>query len=155
MTSSCETWLWFKTRRGMCCLTSTATTFRINMNILLYCVPWASYKIRKNACCACAGNAGNAGNVFPARKPQVSDPGMHHGTRVTHVPWYVSRSLTHGGGENVPGIHKGGSGKFIHPIMKLIKYWKIQQNEFAPFQRIRNLWASFSLMIRDIHGSNV
>ena len=38
------------------------------------------------------------------RKPQVSDLGMHHGTCVTHVPWCMSGSLTHGGGENVPRI---------------------------------------------------
>ena len=38
------------------------------------------------------------------RKPVVSDPGMHHGTCVTHVPWCMSGSLTGGGGENVPGI---------------------------------------------------
>ena len=31
----------------------------------------------------------------------VSDPDMHHGT---HVPWCMSGSLTHSGGENVPGI---------------------------------------------------
>ena len=37
------------------------------------------------------------------RKPLVSDPGMHHGTCVTHVPWCMSGSLTRGGGENVPG----------------------------------------------------
>ena len=65
----------------------------------------ASYQIRKIAGCACAGNAGN---VFPRRrlqrKPLVSDPGMHHGTCVTHVPWCMSGSLTRGGGENVPGI---------------------------------------------------
>ena len=68
-------------------------------------VPWASYQIRKIAGCACAGNAGN---VFPRRlfqrKPLVSDPGMHHGTCVTHVPWCMSGSLTCGDGENVPGI---------------------------------------------------
>ena len=67
--------------------------------------PWASYQIRKVAGYACAGNAGN---VFPTRrlqrKPLVSDPGMHHGTCVTHVPWCMSGSLTCGGGENVPGI---------------------------------------------------
>ena len=34
----------------------------------------------------------------------LSDPGMHHGTCVTHVSWCMSGSLTHGGGENVPGI---------------------------------------------------
>ena len=32
------------------------------------------------------------------RKPLVSDSGM------PHVPWCMSRSLTRGGGENVPGI---------------------------------------------------
>ena len=66
---------------------------------------WASYQIRKIAGCACAGNAGN---VFPCRrfqrKPLVSDPGMHHGTCVTHVPWCMSGSLTCGDRENVPGI---------------------------------------------------
>ena len=38
------------------------------------------------------------------RKPVVSNPGMHHGTCVTHVPWCMSESLTRGGGENVLGI---------------------------------------------------
>ena len=67
--------------------------------------PWASYQIRKIAGCACAGNARN---VFPRRRFQrkllVSDPGMHHGTCVTHVPWCMSGSLACGDGENVPGI---------------------------------------------------
>ena len=67
--------------------------------------PWASYQIRKIEGCACAGNAGN---VFPRRRflrePLVSDPGMHHGTCVTHVPWCMPGSLTCGDGENVPGI---------------------------------------------------
>ena len=38
------------------------------------------------------------------RKPLVSDPGMHHGTCFTHVPWCKSGSLTRGGGKKVPGI---------------------------------------------------
>ena len=38
------------------------------------------------------------------RKPLFNDPGMHHGTCVTHVPWYIPGLLTPGGGENVPGI---------------------------------------------------
>ena len=38
------------------------------------------------------------------RKPLVSDPVMHHGTCVTHVPWCMSGSLTRGDGENVSGI---------------------------------------------------
>ena len=70
-----------------------------------FAYPWASSQIRNIAGCACAGNAGN---VSPhrrlQRKPLVSDPGMHHGTCVTHVPWCMSGSLTRGGGENVPGI---------------------------------------------------
>ena len=77
---------------------------------------WASYQIRKTAGCACAGNAGN---VFPCRwlqrKPLVSDPGMHHDTCVAHVPWCMSGSLTHGGGENVPGI-PGACAPTILPI---------------------------------------
>ena len=40
---------------------------------------------------------------------QVSDPNMHHGTCVTHVPWFMPGSLTSGflwvgGGENFAGI---------------------------------------------------
>ena len=38
------------------------------------------------------------------RKPIVSNPGMHHGTCGTHVPWCMSGSLTRGGGQNAPGI---------------------------------------------------
>ena len=66
---------------------------------------WASYKIHKIAECVCAGNTGN---VFPHRRLQrkllVSDPGMHHCTCVTLVPWCMSGSLTRSGGANVPSI---------------------------------------------------
>ena len=55
--------------------------------------------------CTCTGNAGN---VFATnrlqRKPIVSDPGMHHGTCVTHVPWCMSGSLTRDGEGNVTNI---------------------------------------------------
>ena len=68
-------------------------------------VAWASYQIRKIAGCACAGNAGN---VSPRRRLQrktlVSDPVMHHGTCVTHVPWCMSGSLTSCGGETFPAF---------------------------------------------------
>ena len=37
-------------------------------------------------------------------KPLVKDPGMHHGTYDTHMPWWMSGSLTRDGGENVIGI---------------------------------------------------
>ena len=46
----------------------------------------------------------NAGNVFHATDFKGSDPGMHHVTCVTHVPWCMSGSLTSGVGENAPGI---------------------------------------------------
>ena len=52
---------------------------------------WASYHIRKIAGCACARNAGS---VCPL--PRVSDPDMHHGTCVMHVPWCMPGSLTRG-----------------------------------------------------------
>ena len=46
--------------------------------------------------------------MFPRHELQskllVTDPDMHHGTCVTHVPLCMSGSLTHGGAENVPGI---------------------------------------------------
>ena len=38
------------------------------------------------------------------RKPLVSNPSMHHGTCVTHVPWCMLGSLTRGGEKNVPSI---------------------------------------------------
>ena len=69
-------------------------------------VEWASCQIRKIAGCACAGNAGNvfsATDIFQ-RKLIVGDPGMHHGTCVTHVSWCMSGSLTRYDGENDPGI---------------------------------------------------
>ena len=53
--------------------------------------PWASYQIRKIASCALRRECWE---LFPChrfqRKPLVSDPGMHHGTCVTHVPWCMS-----------------------------------------------------------------
>ena len=53
--------------------------------------PWASYQIRKIAGCGCTGNAGK---ISPPRR--ISDPGMNHGTCVTHVPWCMPGSLTSG-----------------------------------------------------------
>ena len=38
------------------------------------------------------------------RKPQVSDPVMHHGTCVTHVPRCMVRFLTRGGGKRFPAF---------------------------------------------------
>ena len=86
-------------------------------------IQWASYQIRKIAGCACAGN------VFPRRrfqrKPLVNDPGMHHGTYVTHVPWCMSGLLTCGDGENVPGI----PGACAPPILCI---WQEAHDERRP-----------------------
>ena len=66
---------------------------------------WASCQIRK---IAGAHAPGMPGTFSPS--PQVSDPDMHPGTCVTHVPWCMPGSLTSGfrwnrwRGENVPGI---------------------------------------------------
>ena len=53
-------------------------------------------------------------------KPLVSDPDMHHGTCVTHVPWCVSKSLTRFGGEHVPGIPGACNPQFYLPDKKPI-----------------------------------
>ena len=52
---------------------------------------WASCQIRK---IAGAHAPGMPGMFSPS--PQVSDPNMHHGTCVTHVPWCMPGSLTSG-----------------------------------------------------------
>ena len=55
------------------------------------CGTWASCQIRK---IAGAHAPGMPGTFSPS--PQVSDPDMHHGTCVTHVPWCMPGSLTSG-----------------------------------------------------------
>ena len=50
---------------------------------------WASCQIRT---IAGAHAPGMPGTFSPS--PQVGDPGMHHGTCVTHVPWCMPGSLT-------------------------------------------------------------
>ena len=54
-------------------------------------LPWASCQISK---IAGAHAPGMPGTFSPSS--QVSDPDMHHGTCVTHVPWCMSGSLTSG-----------------------------------------------------------
>ena len=97
---------------------------------------WASYQIRKIAGCACAGNSGN---VFPRRlfqrKPLVSDPGMHHGTCVTHVPWCMSGSLTCGDGENVPSI-PGACVPAILRIWQEAHWYNIFSSDLLLFQSL-------------------
>ena len=54
-------------------------------------VVWAACQIRKITGCACTRNDAN---VFSPLR--VSDPDMHHGTRVMHVPWCMLGSLASG-----------------------------------------------------------
>ena len=110
-------------------------------------VSWASYQIRKIAGCACAGNAGN---VFPRRRFQrkllVSDPGMHHGTCVTHVPWCMSGSLTCGDGENVPGI-PGACAPAILRIWQEAHVVKSLQLIIPPLNDVEAGYTGFTLPI--------
>ena len=84
---------------------------------------WASYQICQIAGCACTGNTGN---VFPRRrlqrKPLVSDPDMHHGTCMTHVPWCMSGSLTRGGGETFSACPAHAHLQFYVSVKRLMIY---------------------------------
>ena len=51
------------------------------------------------------------------RKPPVSDPGMHHGTSVTHMPWCMSGSLTRGGGKTFPAFP-------AHALPEILCMWQ-------------------------------
>ena len=82
------------------------------------------------------------------RKLPVSDPGMHHGTCVAQVPWCMSGSLTHGCGENVPGIHSAcATRNFTYllrgPLMNL------QRSSFGRWQSTNNteihVWVSYQM----------
>ena len=82
----------------------TAYIFMISLHKQLE-IPWASYQIREIAGCACAENAlEQFARHRLQTKPLVSDPGMHPGTCITHVPWCMPGSLIRRGGEYVPGI---------------------------------------------------
>ena len=75
------------------------------------------------------------------RKPLVSDPGMHHGTCFTHVPWCMSGSLTRGGGENVAGIPGACA---THNFAYLVRGpWTFQ----APVPYINRTWTSVCLQM--------
>ena len=54
-----------------------------------WCHPWASCQIRKIAGAHAPGMPGTF-----SQPPRVSNPDMHHGTCVTHVPWCMPGSLT-------------------------------------------------------------
>ena len=54
-----------------------------------------SWAFTRHAQLRVAHDTGMTGTFYStSKKPQVSDPGMHHGTYVTHVPWYMVGWLT-------------------------------------------------------------
>ena len=63
------------------------------------------------------------------RKPIVSDPGIHHGTCVTHVPWCISGSL----------IRSGGEKRSRHS-------WRMRNPQFSVSGK-RHMWVKCSLVL--------
>ena len=75
-----------------CCISFTKIKNRIDPQYGALSYPaWASCQIRK---VAGAHAPGMPGTFSPS--PQMSDPDMHHGTCVTHVPWCMPGSPTSG-----------------------------------------------------------
>ena len=56
------------------------------------------------------------------RKPLVSDPGMHHGTCVTHVPWCMPWLLTRNGGKTFPAFP-------AHAQPTILRIWQEAHDE--------------------------
>ena len=81
----------YKSENTCCCASWQWTTLGWYYSVALEAAPliqWASCQIRK---IADAHAPGMPGTFSPS--PQVSDPDMHHGTCVTHVPWCMPGSL--------------------------------------------------------------
>ena len=70
-------------------------------------------------------------------KSIVSDPGMHHDTCVTHVPWCMSGSLTRGGGENVTGIPGAyATRNFTYLVIGPLHEW-IEWNKYSQLWMVK------------------
>ena len=107
---------------------------------------------------------------FPRHRLQrtslVSDPDMHHGTCVTHVPWCMSGSVNRGGGENFPGIPGActtrhitylARGPFIWAANTCAK-WAYEWLEVNLFWRVslwpsnhRHMWRSLKIITTHQH----
>ena len=70
------------------------------------------------------------------RKPLVSDPGMHHGTCFTHVPWCMSGSLTCGDGESVSGIPGACETRHFAYLVR------------GPFRRRNDIFSHWSIQLQ-------
>ena len=78
--------------------------------------------------------------------PRVSDPDIHHGTCVTHVPWYMSGSLTRG----FP-FPKSVVGKMFpvfpaHAQPAILRIWKEVHDR---------CWFSYSRSVNDAIGNQI
>ena len=106
-------------------------------NANVWIMSWASYQIRKIAVCACAWNATKR---FPRHQLQrqllVSDPGMHHGTCITHMSSRRSGALILGGRKNVPGISGACA---IRNFTDLVRgpLWKFFIKLLQPHRKVR------------------
>ena len=86
---------------------------------------------------------GMQGTLSPS--PRFTDPDMHHGTCVTHVPWCMPGSLTGDGEENVSGI-PGTCATHNFTI------WKEAHVISFPVGNIHiNSWAIITKIIKHIH----
>ena len=65
--------------------------WKLELGVSVGASQWASCQIRKIAGAHAPGMPGTF-----SLSPHVSDPDMHHGTCVTHVPWCMPGSLTSG-----------------------------------------------------------
>ena len=73
------------------------------------------------------------------RKPQASDPGMHHGTCVTHVSWCMSGSLMRNGGETFPAFP-------AHAQPAILRIWQ----EAHSVDIITPIWRGWYALIRQV-----
>ena len=101
---------------------------------------WASYQIRKN-CVLCMRR--ECRERFPRHrlqmKPQVSDPGIHQGTCITHVPWCMPGSLTHGGKKNATGVPGAcATRNFVYMVRGPLSYTSADMRTCA---HIASLWS--------------
>ena len=140
--------------------TNVIAVFLEDLQTFMYCLvlhtsgrmtyAWASYQIRNIVGCACARNAGNVFLIRRfRRKPLVSDPSMHHGTCVTHVPWCMSGSLTRACGGNVPGI-PGACGPIVLRIWQEVHCWKSSKSYLVTYKHKENVMDDKARYMKDL-----
>ena len=119
-----------------CCAQLCVKTRRY-ISIFYHFPTWASCQIRTIASAHAPGIPGTF-----SLPPQVSDPDMHHGTCVTHVPWWMPGSLiTSGFLWSRRGWGWGGGGGGTLPgacatrnFTYLVRGPLISHEQFKPFR---------------------